>query len=134
MISVANKEEKLKTRPDLTDEQYLAYLTGLPENHGIDVRGLYLDMHEWCAKKRKTPNRKRLLNWIAREREDMPMTMLPSNDVMRKTTAIDAAEPICKTCNDTGEIICKPAEPQYDWERMFLPCPDCTEVAEARTK
>ena len=120
------KKEDLKTRPDLNDEQYLAYLVNLPENNGIDVRGLYLDMHEWCAKKRKTPNRKRLLNWIARERDSLPMTMLPTTQAMTATEP-EPSLPDCNTCNNERFVKTEiNPSAQYDWARyQMTPCPDC---------
>lgn len=76
--AVANKEEKQKTRPDLDDEHYLAFLSNQKENAGIDVYGLYRSMLEWCGKTRKTPSRLRLLNWLNTERSAVPMTALPT--------------------------------------------------------
>ncbi len=86
------KKTEQPTRPDLTDDQqWLVWLTAQPENRGIDIMGLYRKMVEWCSKKRITPTRRRLLNWLAGEREAVPMTALPTTDLMQ--TGIEQNEP-----------------------------------------
>lgn len=73
------KQETQPTRPDLKDDQeWLIWLRLQPENRGLDVDGLYRKMLEWCQKKRAIPTRMRLLNWLTREREAVPMTLEPA--------------------------------------------------------
>lgn len=65
-----------ETRPELTDEQFLEYLAKRPENQGIDVQGLYLEMVKWCKKNRgNQPSRKRFLKWLLVERKSVPMSL-----------------------------------------------------------
>lgn len=133
------KKTEQPTRPDLKDDlQWLVWLGAQEENKGIDVTGLYRDMMDWCAKKRKTPNRLRLLNWLRREREAQPMTALPTRDLLNTgrnagilpaTGEASDAAPRCSTCNDTREIPHKPQNAQYDWELEFIPCPDCSVIS-----
>lgn len=70
--------ETLKTRPDIPDDrEWLVTLRGLDENRGIDIVGLYDRMLAWCERERQTPSRLRLLNWISREREAVPVSYRP---------------------------------------------------------
>ncbi|CAN5353365.1 hypothetical protein BH10ACI2_BH10ACI2_00070 [soil metagenome] len=73
----AKNDEDLKTRPDLKDQEWLVHLRSLPENRGIDIEGLYRRMLDWCEKRQITPSRRRLLTWLGKEREDVPVTYTP---------------------------------------------------------
>lgn len=68
-----NADAKLKTRPDLSSDDFLALLKTLPENIGIDIDRLFGKMVKWCADNSETASRKRLLNWIDREKLDSPI-------------------------------------------------------------
>jgi hypothetical protein len=65
--------EALKTRPDLSDSDYLTHLSGLPENKHLNVPKMFDKMIAWCSQEGETPSRKRLLNWLDRDRKDLPM-------------------------------------------------------------
>ncbi|MBK6589863.1 MAG: hypothetical protein IPG22_16370 [Acidobacteria bacterium] len=70
--------ENLKTRPDLDDMTWIIWLQQQPEYKPLQVAELYRKMLEWCVKKGKTPTRLRLLNWLTRECESMPMSYEPA--------------------------------------------------------
>ena len=72
------KSEHIKTRPDLDDQTWIVWLQQQPEYKPLQVAELYRKMLEWCLKKGTTPTRLRLLNWLNREREAMPMTYEPA--------------------------------------------------------
>lgn len=94
--------ENLKTRPDLADDrEWLVWLRLQPENRGIDVDGLYRSMLDWCSRKGATPTRRRLLNWINSERDNVPMTHQPAYSSVSSPTAPIAdpkPEPPCEYC------------------------------------
>ncbi len=100
---MAKNEEKQKTRPDLDDERYLAWLSLQTENRGIDINGLYRSMLDWCGKRRVTPTRRRLLRWLDGEREAVPMTAAPLG--MRPSEAESAYVPP-EPCEICGQEIC----------------------------
>src|SRR5690349_245265 len=113
--------EKQKTRPDLSDQEWLVWLDLQPENKGIEVHALYRQMVEWAFKTGKTASRLRLLNWINREREAMPMTLDPPGLV--KPIDPDAD---CDECDSTRRVQvndhstpcpkCRPAEEKAYWK------------------
>jgi hypothetical protein len=119
---VAQSKENVKTRPDLGDQEWLVWLDQQPENKGIEVHALYRQMVEWAFKNGKTASRLRLLNWIAREREAMPMTLDPPGVI--KPIDPDAD---CDECDSTRRVIvndnstpcpkCRPAEEKAYWKR-----------------
>ncbi len=112
--------ENLKTRPDLTDEEWIAWTAAQPENRGIDVRSMYRNMLEWCLKKGVTPTRRRLLRWLDSEREAMPLTYEPP--YFEKP--VDPNGP-CGECSGERKITvndlrspcpkCRPAEEMAFW-------------------
>lgn len=118
---------KLKTRPDLSDQEWLAMLAASPENRGIDVRALHRRLFEWCDEKGVTPTRLRLLRWLDNEREGLPMTLEPpyGRPSIREGTA-KPSEPSykCRTCFDTGEKTVFP-NPNSMKGSHTAPCPDC---------
>lgn len=71
------RSEKQKTRPDLEDQDWIEHLKVQDDNRGIDIAALFDRMLAWCAKKRVTPSRLRLLNWLDREREAVPVSFNP---------------------------------------------------------
>lgn len=112
----------MKTRPDLTDQEWIVWLDQQPENRGIEVPALYRQMVAWAHQTGKTPSRLRLLNWIARERESVPMTLDPPGLVK----PIDPNAP-CDKCNSERTLIvndlrspcptCRPAEEKAYWKK-----------------
>lgn len=122
---------KQKTRPDLDDEHWLVWLSRQPENKGIDTFGLYRSMLEWTAKKRITPTRLRLLNWLDRERQAVPMTMnpIPGTAGDPPATPASKASPSfkCERCFDTGEISTEVLADRrlFTHQMEFVPCPAC---------
>lgn len=119
-----------KTRPDLDDEQYLVFLSNAKENRGINVYALYKAMLDWCWKNGKTASRLRLLNWLSREREAIPMTAAPiALPQAARSKGTDHEEPKCSTCKDAGEVPTKPKNAQFDWQVEFIPCPDCSVIS-----
>lgn len=70
-------QERMKTRPDMRDNEWLYHLASLEENQDIDVNTLYDRMVEWCRDNRKQPSRLRLLKWLDGERSAVPMTAQP---------------------------------------------------------
>lgn len=96
------KSKELKTRPDLTEAEWLSWLGELDENRGIDVRELYQKMIAWCVRKSEQPTRRRLLKWIENTRESVPIDINKELD--------------CAECNNER------------WVRGNLetwPCPKC---------
>lgn len=71
-------QERLKTRPDLGDSDFLSHLAALSENRGIAVPELHDRMIAWCVKKREQPSRLRLLKWIDNERAAVPIEIAKS--------------------------------------------------------
>ena len=137
VISVAKKDEKLKTRPDLDDKAWIVWLTMQPENRGILVAEMYRKMLEWCQKKGVTPTRLRLLKWLDGEREAMPMTYepayLPDAQAFERGTPRNLPVlPDCDVCNNerfVSEIIDPNA--QFEWQRSgMVPCTACNDMAE----
>lgn len=101
------KSAILKTRPDLDDQHWLAWVALQPENKGIETRDLYRKMLEWCNRKGVTPTRRRLLRWLDNEREDVPLTYQPpysegGNTTVRECAAFEPKPP-CEIC---GKEIC----------------------------
>ncbi len=86
----------------LPDEQYLESLQSKPAYQNLSVRHVYSKMQAWCEANRKTPTRRRLVNWL--NREDQPLTV----------TAQKPAPPKCanRDC-DNGRV------------RDRVPCPKC---------
>ncbi|MEZ5421815.1 MAG: hypothetical protein R2682_15235 [Pyrinomonadaceae bacterium] len=78
---------KQKTRPDLSDQEWLVWLGLQPENRGIDIRALYRQMLDWCSRKGVTPTRRRLLRWLASDQEAMPMSAEPAMPEKPQPTA-----------------------------------------------
>ena len=114
--------ETLKTRPDITDNtEWLVWTSMQPENKGIEVQAMYRAMLKWCDEKGKTPTRRRLLNWIDRDRKDIPLG--PQAPSLPEPTE---AAPKCPTCKDAREVPVKPENAKHDWELEFTPCPDCS--------
>jgi len=113
---------KLKTRPDLADDQWLAWLACLPENAGIDIAELYRKMLDWCGRKRVTPTRRRLLVWLDSEREAVPMKPVAPKPVEQPSPA--GEEIRCRTCFDTGEKTFFP-NPNSIKGSYTAPCPGC---------
>ena len=103
--------EQQKTRPDLNDQEWLVWLGQQPENRGIEVHALYRQMIEWAFKTGKTPSRLRLLNWINREREAMPMTL----EAPGVTKPVDRDGP-CDECDSSRRILVND---------LSTPCPKC---------
>jgi hypothetical protein len=126
--------EELKTRPDLGDQEWLVWLDQQPENRGIEVHALYRQMIEWAFMSGKTPSRLRLLNWIAREREAMPMTLDP--DPPKPEEPPPPQLPDCGNCKNErflSEVVDKTAE--FEWARTrMVPCPACNPTGETRGK
>lgn len=61
-------------RPDIeSDEEFLNYLKTLAKYKNLAVVVTYAKMLDWCARKKKPPNRFRLLNWLERDLADVPM-------------------------------------------------------------
>lgn len=130
------KPESLKTRPDLTDTEWLAYLRCLPEYKGIDIFMLYRNMVDWCFKKGVTPTRLRLINWLNREAEALPMSAPPpsgSGSPPYKGGVAAAAPdevvllPDCSTCKNERfvSVVVRP-DAEFDWQKTEMkPCPDC---------
>lgn len=122
-----SKPEALKTRPDLSDTEWLAYLRCLPEYKGIDVFMLYRNMVDWCFKKGVTPTRLRLINWLNREAEAMPMTAPPPSHPHALTPSPDLSMPDCATCKNERfvSVIVRP-DAEFEWQRTEMkPCLDC---------
>ncbi len=99
------KPETQKTRPDLDDEHWLAWIAAQPENKGLYVREMYRKMLEWCEKKGVTPTRRRLLRWLDNEREDVPVTYQPPYHEPQpdEKPSTFVAPPPCEFC---GKEIC----------------------------
>lgn len=95
---------KQKTRPDLDDENWLAWTAAQPENRGIDVRSLYRKMLDWCQKKGEIPTRRRLLRWLDDQREAVPIATKPPQDAD------------CKNCGNERRVIIND---------LRSPCPEC---------
>lgn len=125
-----HKPETMKTRPDLADTEWLAWLRCLPEYKGIDVFMLYRNMLDWCVKKGKTATRLRLINWLNREAEALPMTEPPPFIAGNAEAAASEASqelPDCKRCKNERFIstVVNP-EAKFDWVKYgMVPCPDC---------
>jgi hypothetical protein len=64
-------ETRLKTRPDLTDGEYIEFLE--PQYPNVSVKASYDTMIEWCERKSQTPSRLRLLKWLEKEVSAVPM-------------------------------------------------------------
>lgn len=105
------KPENQKTRPDLNDQAFVVWLSQQPENKGVPVPELYRKMLTWCTMKGKPATRLRLLNWIASERESMPMTYIPEN--FDPALGTDT----CPECNGTQHIRVN--------DYPNVPCPKC---------
>lgn len=115
------------TRPDLTDDrEWLVWLSRQPENRGIDIQGLFSNMIVWCSRKGLTPTRRRLLRWLADERDAVPIaykpTFVPQPD--------EPPTPIykCNECLDTGSILIEapPETRKYTHQMIESPCPRCS--------
>ena len=113
-----SEPENLKTRPDMDDQTWIVWLQQQPEYKAMEIAELYRSMLEWCIKKGKTPTRLRLLNWLNRERESMPMTFEPPY--------FENPNAPCTECNGEGRLRvndfsspcpkCKPAEEKAFWK------------------
>lgn len=132
---MATKQEKVKTRPDLGDQEWIVWLSLQPENRGILVAEMYRKMLIWCQQKGVTPTRRRLLKWIEGEREAMPMSFEPA--YMENTQASEKGVPSkvpglpdCKVCKNerfVSEIIDPDA--QFEWQRSrMVPCTACQQL------
>lgn len=88
--------ESKKTRPDLDDQTWIVWLQQQPEYKPLQVAEMYRKMLEWCYTKGKTPTRLRLLNWLNRESEAMPMTYEPA--YFEKPPVEAKPEPPCDIC------------------------------------
>lgn len=75
--TAVKKPEALRTRPDLSDTDYVAWLSSQAENVGIDVPEKFRRMISWCAENKQTPSRLRLLKWLSKEQNDVPMANTP---------------------------------------------------------
>jgi len=72
--SIGPKKRTSKTHTrvgDMSDQEFLAYLSGNPAYEGIDIPMLMAKMQSWCLVKGKEPTRARLVNWL--NREDRPI-------------------------------------------------------------
>lgn len=121
--------EKQKTRPDLADAEWLAWLAALPENRGINVRSMHRNMLAWCAKKGVTPTRRRLLKWLESDRSAVPMAEPPAPAPIADPEPETQALPDCPRCSNT-RWISVPHEPDspFEWNRTRMaPCPACKE-------
>ncbi|HQZ81591.1 MAG TPA: hypothetical protein PLR83_00095 [Pyrinomonadaceae bacterium] len=118
---MAKKEQK--TRPDLGDHEWLAWLGSQPENRGIDVRAMHRKMFDWCRQKRVTPTRRRLLRWLDSDREAMPMKAAASPPKPASKPQL----PDCVACGNERFIRTEVyPDAQYDWMRWrMLPCSKC---------
>lgn len=97
------KPENQKTRPDLDDQHWLVWTAAQPENKGIDVHAMYRKMLTWCQQKGVTPTRRRLLNWLTTERENVPMTYKPAyHEEPAETQSFKPPKP-CEFC---GKELC----------------------------
>lgn len=125
--------EKIKTRPDLGDEEWLVWIGAQPENKGIYVRELYRKMLDWCMKKGITPTRRRLLRWIDTERDGIPVSFTPPYFEEPGSARVADKEPPppklanCKVCNNERfvQAVIDP-NAQYEWARKgMVPCTAC---------
>lgn len=66
--SPTSKEDKA---PTLTDAEWLLQLSADPAYEGIDVHREHRKMIRWCEVNRKTPSRRRFLNWLNRAERPM---------------------------------------------------------------
>lgn len=99
--------EKLKTRPDLTDDQaWLIWLSMQPENKGLFVQELYRKMLEWCRQKGQIPTRRRLLRWLDQTREEIPVTYEPAYMETPPAASADPVTTASEPCDICGKEIC----------------------------
>lgn len=120
--------EKLKTRPDLDDENWLGWTAAQPENRGIDVRVMYRKMLEWCHRKGQTPTRRRLLRWLDNERDAVPLTYEPPYlDKAAEPEKPGQILPDCEYCGNE-RFISAVVDPdaKFEFARTgMIRCPKC---------
>lgn len=120
--------QDLKTRPDLSDRDWLIWLSEDPENAGIHVGSLYTRMLHWCKQKGLTPTRRRLLTWLDKEREEIPVTYTPGSERREPRETPAELLPDCRVCNNERfvEGILNPAA-EFEWARKgMVPCTACS--------
>lgn len=106
---MTKREEKLKTRPDLSDDEWLKLIERLPENNGLDVRRVFRRMIDWCRERDLTPSRLRLLKWLDNERAAVPIA----------TGKVEDAD--CSYCSNERRVTVNDFRP---------PCPQCRPAEE----
>lgn len=125
------KDENLKTRPDLSDREWLDWLATQPENRGIRIHDLHRRMIRWCIERGEQPTRRRLLNWLDRTRQDVPITDAVTPPRQQFAADPEPQLPDCKICKNERciRILVRPDSP-YEWARYETHI--CTCVEEGR--
>ena len=69
----------------ITDDEWLKQRAASPAYQGIDVQGLWLKMGEWCAVHGCQPTRRRMINWLNKEKP-MQVDLIENGSTAPATT------------------------------------------------
>lgn len=91
--NVEKRVDKARTRPDLSEADWLNHLQELPENRGIDVPLLFKRMLAWCERNGKPSSRQRLLVWLDKDRADGPISPRRRGEPVTESSPIRRLKP-----------------------------------------